>query len=296
MVAGALGISTSAVFLDLSGGTPATATFFRCLFAVPMLLPLVRREAGRGPAPGRRQLAYAGVAGLLFAGDALWWTQAIGEVGAGLSTVLVNAQVVLVPLLALAIDREPLSRRFLLTLPVMVVGIVLTGGVLESGGTGSDPVAGTIHALLAAAAYSGFLFLLRRGGGGGRIVQNYLVVIAAAALAALCVGRWWGSLHLALGWSELGWLVLIAVGGQVTGWLLVAISTPDLPSEVGAALLLLTPVGALVLGALVLGELPSVLQLTGCGLILVSAYVASLRGRRMDRDPSGQTSERGQRV
>jgi drug/metabolite transporter (DMT)-like permease len=95
---------------------------------------------------------------------------------------------------------------------------------------------------------------------------------------------------------ELGWLVLIAMGGQVAGWLLVAISTPDLPSEVGAALLLLTPVGALVLGTLVLDELPSVLQLTGCGLILVSAYVASLRGRRVDPDPSSQTSERGQRV
>jgi drug/metabolite transporter (DMT)-like permease len=296
MAAGALAVSTSAIFLDLSGSTPGTATFYRCLLAVPFLFPLAVRERRREGPPARAQLGYAVLAGGFFAADALWWTQAIGEVGAGLSTVLVNAQVVLVPLLALAIDREPLSRRFLLTLPVMVVGIVLTGGVLESGGTGSDPVAGTIHALLAAAAYSGFLFLLRRGGGDGRIVQNYLVVIAAAALAAVCVGRWWGSLHLALGWSQLGWLVLIAVGGQVTGWLLVAISTPDLPSEVGAALLLLTPVGALVLGALVLGELPSVLQLTGCGLILVSAYVASLRGRRMDRDPSGQTSERGQRV
>src|SRR5205085_4838421 len=141
--------STSAVFLDLSGGTPATATFFRCLFAVPMLLPLVRREAGRGPAPGRRQLAYAVVAGVLFAGDALWWTQAIGEVGAGLSTVVVNAQVLLVPLLALAVDREPISRRFVAALPVMVVGIVLTGGVLESGSGGQDPVGGTVHALLA---------------------------------------------------------------------------------------------------------------------------------------------------
>jgi drug/metabolite transporter (DMT)-like permease len=222
-------------------------------------------------------VVYAAAAGLLFAGDALWWTQAIGEVGAGLSTVLVNAQVLLVPLLALVIDREPVSRRYLAMLPVMVVGVVLTGGVLDSGVQGSDPRAGTVHALLAAACYSGFLFLLRRGGGDGKVVQNYLVVVATAAAVALCVGRWWGSVTLVPGWSELAWLVLIALGGQVAGWLLVAFASPRLRPEVGAALLLLTPVGALVLGAVVLGERPSPLQLLGCGLVLVSAYVASAR-------------------
>jgi len=52
-------------------------------------------------------------AGALFAGDMLLWTQAIGEVGAGLSTVLVNVQVVMVALLAWAVDREPVPHRFL---------------------------------------------------------------------------------------------------------------------------------------------------------------------------------------
>src|SRR4051794_33061377 len=103
MAAGALAVSTSAIFLDLSGSTPGTATFYRCLLAVPFLLPLVVRERRREGFTTRRQFLYAVVAGGFFAADALWWTQAIDEVGAGLSTVLVNAQVVLVPLLALAI-------------------------------------------------------------------------------------------------------------------------------------------------------------------------------------------------
>ena len=277
MAAGALGISTSAVFLDLSGGAPATATFFRCLFAVPMLLPLVWREARRGPAPGRRQVAFAVAAGVLFAGDALWWTQAIGEVGAGLSTVVVNAQVVLVPLLALVIDREPVTRLFLALLPVLSVGIVLAGGVWEQGAAGSDPVHGTVHALLAAVCYSGFLYLLRLGGGGGAVVQTYSVVVLAAAVTALAVGIVWGGLTLAPGWRQIAWFVLIAAVSQVGGWLLLALASPRLPPEVGAALLLLTPVGSLALGALVLGERPSPLQLLGCGVVLVSAYVVSAR-------------------
>jgi drug/metabolite transporter (DMT)-like permease len=66
-----------------------------------------------------------------------------------------------------------------------------------------------------------------------------------------------------------------------------------LPAEVGAALLLLTPVGALVLGALVLGERPGVVQLVGCALILVAAYVASVRDRGTPAHVSGCRVGRG---
>jgi len=280
MAVGALGVSTSAVLIDLSGASPGTATFYRCALAVVVLAPLVVLERRSEGSSTRRQCGYAVAAGVLFAGDALWWTQAITEIGAGLSTVLVNAQVVIVPLLALVLDREPVSRRYLAFLPVMVVGILLTGGVLESGVAGADPVGGTVHGLLAAACYSGFLYLLRVGGGSGRIVQSYVLVLVTAALAALCVGPFWAHVTLRPPGPELAWLVLVALGGQVVGWLLVAVATPHLRPEVGAALLLLTPVGALVGGAVVLGEHPTLLQLTGCVLVLGSAYVVSARTSR----------------
>ncbi|HEY3470109.1 MAG TPA: DMT family transporter [Amycolatopsis sp.] len=280
MAAGALGVSTSAVLIGISGASPGTATFYRCALAAVMLVPLVIFEWRREGTPTNRQRGYALAAGTLFAGDALWWTQAIGEVGAGLSTVLVNAQVVIVPLLALVVDREPVSRRFLAILPVMIIGIVLTGGVLEQGAGGRDPLAGTVHALLAAACYSGFLFLLRRGGSGGRTVQSYQYVVASAALVALGAGFLWNGMTLAPGWAQLGWLVLVAFGGQVAGWLLVALATPRLAGEVGAALLMLTPIGALALGAVLLGERPSPWQITGSAAILAGACFIS-------RKPSG---------
>ncbi|MFJ8915919.1 DMT family transporter [Amycolatopsis sp. NPDC102389] len=292
MAAGALGVSTSAVLIAISGASPGTATFYRCALATLMLMPLVIFEWRREGTPTNRQRLYALAAGLLFAGDALWWTEAIGEVGAGLSTVLVNAQVVIVPLLALAVDREPISRRFLAILPVMVIGIVLTGGVLEHGAAGSDPLAGTMHALLAAACYSGFLFLLRRGGSAGRTVQSYQYVVASAAMASLGVGFLWNGMTLTPGWRQFGWLVLVAFGGQVAGWLLVALATPRLPSETGAALLMLTPIGALALGAVLLGERPSALQLTGSAAILAGAYFTSHRANRDERAPGKRAANR----
>lgn len=275
MALGALGVSASAIFIDLSGTSSGTATFFRCVLALPLLWPFAVRERRREGGLSPRQRLVAVGAGVLFAGDALLWTQAIHEVGAGLSTVLVNAQVVLVPLLALLMDREPVGTRFLLILPVMVAGIVLTGGVFETGATGGNPTWGTIHAILAALCYSGFLFLLRRGGHTGQVLQSYRDVIITAAVIALVTGVLWHGVTLTPGWAAVGWLAITALCGQVLGWLLVALATPHLSSTVGAALLMLTPVGALVLSACALGERPTLLQLLGCVLVLASAYTAS---------------------
>lgn len=281
MALGALGVSTSAVFIDLSGASPATASFYRSFLSLPLLLPLALRErrAGRPRSARERWLAVLG--GVLFTGDMLLWTEAIGEVGAGLSTVLVNAQVVMVPLLALVVDGERPRPRYLWALPWLVLGVVLTGGVLESGVPGTSPGWGTAHAVLAAVCYSGFLFLLRRGGrgsGGGSPVRTYADVIAVSALLSLAVGPVWHGLDLLPGWSAVGWLALTALTGQVLGWLLVARAAPRLSSDAGAVLLMLTPVGALVLGAVVLGERPSALQLVGAALMLVSAYAATRTG------------------
>lgn len=277
MAVGALCVSASAVLIDLSHTSPGTASFWRCLFALPLLYPFVRAERGTDGRLPRRQHAVALVAGALFAGDMLLWTQAIAEVGAGLSTVLVNVQVILVPLLAFALDREPLARRFLVALPLLLVGVVFTAGLVEGGASGSDPVAGTIHAVLAAVCYSLFLYLLRRGGHHGHIVQSYTEVILAAAVVSLVAGALWHGVTLAPGWAALGWLFAVSVFGQVLGWLLVALASPRLASDIGAILLLLTPVGAVALGAAVLGERPSPWQLAGCVLILGAGWWATAR-------------------
>ncbi|MGD6746635.1 EamA family transporter [Streptomyces sp. BH106] len=230
MGVGALSPSLAPVFIDLSGTSPGTASYLRCALTLPLLALLCAPERRKEGSPGARHLVLAALAGALFAGDMLLWTAAIGEVGAGLSTVLVNVQVVLVPLLAWLVDGERVARRF--------------------------------------------LFLLRRGGLSGQIRQTYLVVTASAALVSLGAGALWSGVTYAPGWAALGWLAGASLTSGVIGWLLVAVHSPRLASHVGAVLLLLTPVGALVFGAVALGERPTPLQLAGCALLLASGYFA----------------------
>jgi drug/metabolite transporter (DMT)-like permease len=96
------------------------------------------------------------------------------------------------------------------------------------------------------------------------------------AVVTMVLGSIDGS-ELAPSWPSHGWLALLALTSQVLGWLLLSISLPRLPAALSSVLLLLQPVGALALGAVILGEDPSPVQLGGVALILAGVIMAAWR-------------------
>ncbi|HWO71703.1 MAG TPA: DMT family transporter [Actinomycetota bacterium] len=293
-VLGASAIAFSAVFVRLSGASPATAAVFRCGYAVPFLLLLARledRRYGRRPRRARR-LALA--AGVFFAADLVSWHYAIGAVGAGLATVLANLQVVVVALVAWAALGERPDAGLAIAIPVALLGLVLISGVLEEGAYGEDPALGVAAGMITALSYSGFLLLLREGGSdlrrpAGPLADATLVATAASALAG------WAShdLDLVPSWPAHGWLLALALGSQVVGWLLISISLPRLPAAVTSVLLLVQPIVAVTAGVAILGERPSPIQLLGVALILSGVLVAARgRGRASARAAPGARARR----
>lgn len=279
-VAGSLCIAFSPIFIALADVSPGTATFFRCALALPILAPLAllewrhrRRVAGGA---GHRPVVLL-VGGALLGLDMTLWAESVSAVGAGVSTVVVNAQVVILPLLAFLVLGERVRRTFVLAVPVMLVGVALAGGLV--GGSEAvpapAPVRGTVTALVAAVAYAGYLLFVRLGAGPGQRFTPVAIATLSAAVTSFVVGSFWQGVDLAPGWSALGWLVALAVVGQVAGWVLIASALPRLPSSTGASILLLQPVGAVLLGALVLGEHPGLLQLIGCAVVLGAVAVAA---------------------
>ena len=161
--AGAACIASSATLVRLADVEPATAATFRCLYALPILGFLLLREDRRyGTRPGRdRWLAAA--AGVFFGLDLVLWHHAIAAVGAGIATVLGNLQVVVVGFLAWWLLGERPSRRLVLAVPVVMVGVVLISGVVGAGAYGDDPTMGVVFGLGTSLAYAAFLLLLRHG-------------------------------------------------------------------------------------------------------------------------------------
>jgi drug/metabolite transporter (DMT)-like permease len=293
---GAMTIAFSSILVRLSHASPSTAAIFRCAYALPVLGWLAWREDRRLGSRSWHDRRAAVASGVFFAADLILWHHSIGDVGAGLATVLANVQVVLVPLVAWALLSEPPGRRVLLSLPVALLGVLLISGVLEHGAFGRDPTRGTLFGLGAGVAYVGFLLLLRHGGTDLRRPAGPLFDATAIA-AVLCViaGLAIGDAHLVPSWPSAGWLVTLAMTSQVIGWLLITASLPRLPAALTSVILTVQPVGSVALAALIFGESPSPLQLSGVILVLAALLAASRSGAvraAVSERPAGAAAQR----
>lgn len=284
---GALMIAMSAPLVRFAGVAPTTSAAFRCLYALPFLALLAaweRRRHGPRSLRGRRTAALAGA---FFVADLVLWHHAIELVGAGLATVLANAQVVIVGIVAWAFLGERPTNRTLVGVPVVLVGVALIAGI-TGGGYGKSPLLGGAFGLATAVAYSGFILTLRRGNIDPRRPAGPLLdATAVAALGVVAVGAVMGEVSLVPTWPAHGWLLLLAVNSQVIAWLLISVSLPRVPAIATSLLLLLQPVGSVAIGMALLDEAPSGAQLAGVALVLAGVVV----GGRSPR-PRTKASER----
>lgn len=282
-ITGALGISLAAILFRLSGVSPATGTFFRALYALPVLFWLARRR----PIPvAIRWLALAG--GLLFGVDLVCWHGAIERIGAGLATVMANTQVVWVGLGAWLLQGERPNQRQIIALPVLLAGVALLAGVGDQHAFGRDPLAGTLLGLAGAVAYAAYLLVHRRACRGDRLpIAQLRDATVGIALTALLAGVPLDPrLDLAPSWPAHGWLLALALIVQVGAWLAISVALPRLPAMEASTLLLLQPVGSLAWGRLLLAETPSMRQWFGAALVLGGVAVVQLTPRARSAEPA----------
>ncbi|MFF5213173.1 DMT family transporter [Streptosporangium sp. NPDC000396] len=278
---GAMVIATSATLVRLSDASPATSALFRCAYAVPFLGALAWREKRRiGPMAAReRRLSW--LAGAIFATDLLLWHHSIGYVGAGLATVLGNLQVFVVAFAAWAFLGERPPNRLLLAAPVVFAGVVLISGLFDAAPYGSDPRLGVILGAATSLAYAAFMLILRACSQGGHRGAGPLAhAVAAATVLIALTGLWSGGAVLTPRWPSHGWLLLLALGPQVLGWVLITYALPRQPAALTALLLLVQPAGTVALSALALAERPSAIQLAGCAVIALGVLYGSRPERR----------------
>ncbi|AUM16800.1 DMT family transporter [Rhodococcus ruber] len=275
VLAGAAATSLTAGLIKLSGVSPATSTLFRCAFALPVLGLLALHEIRRHGGISRRVLATQALGGAMLGIDFALWARSIEMIGAGIATVVVNVQVVVVPLLAWLVFRERVPVRFVLAVPFLFAGVALAGGALFGGGETDRSMWGTLLALAAGLAYGTYLFVAGRAGSERRASSQVFVSTLVAGVVGTSVGSLWGPVDLTPGWPALGWLAMLALSGQVLGWVLIGIGLPRLPSEVGATLLLAQPVLAMGVAIALVHERPTLVQSIGCAVVVAAVWFVS---------------------
>lgn len=277
-VLGVLTISFSAVFVRLAGAAPAVSAFFRCAYALPVLYLgwlLVRRRDQRSPRLRRVAMVAGGLLGL----DLAVWHRAIDDLGAGPATVLGNTQVVFVGVIAWLLLGERPSRISLVVLPSALVGIALVGGIGDSQAYGAAPARGALWGLATGIAYAAFLLVMRFANRGRAPAVGPLAdATLGAFLVTLALGLPDAAFDLTPSWPMHGWLLALAFGSQIVGWLAITHALPRLAALETSMLLLLQPIATLIWGRLLFDERLSAGQATGALLVLAGVTAVSIRG------------------
>ena len=284
MVLGVAIISFSAILVRLSEASPVTAAFFRTAYAIPALLLLrtaMRRSSTRSKA--QRWLAFG--AGIAFAADLAAWHVAIDLIGAGLATVVGSVHVITTMLAGWLLLRQRPTPLALMATPVVMVGVVLISGFGSTDAHGEAPVIGVIFGVLTAVLYTTYVLLLRGAGTAGATpVESLLEATTGAAVGSLLLAPLDSGFSLVPTWPSHGWLVLLALGAQVVGWLLINATLPLIEAWEASMLLVLQPAGTILWAYLILQEVFALTQWIGLVTVIAGVTVVTVaRSREVER-------------
>lgn len=325
LMVGVAALAFTAPWVKLANFEPATSAILRVGLALVVLLPFAFRERASIGGVNKTGVVLALVAGFFLGIDFTAWNYSIFFVGSGVASVLLNLQIIILPALAVVFDGYRPRKRYYILVPIMVFGVLLTGGVLDSGPSEGPTevygmniaILGTLLGATSGVCYGIYLYASRKSStlNPGRIVQPMAITCAAQLIAPtlfllLFSGRGFdvtsgvlidgdlpfdpetvvGDAISGINWF---WMIVLAVVGQAMAWTFVQYGSVRLDTSLVAGLLLLSPVATVALIAPVLfGEVPSVLQVLGVVIVLGAvAYQNDLHQAVLRRSSAKATAD-----
>lgn len=242
VVAGAFCISFAPLFVRMDDVGPTAVAFYRLLWGA-LALFVVALLRGDRILPGRSTLGIMLLAALLFTGDLASWHQSILYVGPGLATILCNFQVFFLAAFGVAVYKERLSRRMVLSIPLAFAGLWLLLEI-DIAAIPDTVAAGLIIGLISALFYAGYTLTLRQS----QSLTDRLPAVSNMAIISLFGMAFSGVLALLQGQSLVVpslrsnlLLIFYGVGCQALGWLLLSKGLPRLPASRAGLLMLSQP-------------------------------------------------------
>jgi drug/metabolite transporter (DMT)-like permease len=286
LVAGAMAMGVSPVFVRTAEIGPFASAFWRVFTALPVLVAWamfeVRRQAKETPlAMGGKSsplLTFAPpvlLSGLFFAGDLTFWHLAIMNTTMANATMMSCLAPVWVLLLSGAFIGEPVPKSSFLGLALCLGGAAMLVGSSYS----IDPsrIIGDVYGLITS-VFFGLYFLAirvgRRQAGGGVLTLSSTIVTAILLLAVALVSGNAMLPQTAQGYASLAALGLVShAGGQ--GMLTLALGV--LSAAFSSLVIFLEAFAAAFFGWLFFGETLGAMQVAGSILILGGVWVARPR-------------------
>jgi len=277
LVGGSLAMGASPIFVRLAEVGPYTSAFWRVALALPALWLWARLEERGRPAAALAKEArpWIALAGLLFAGDLIFWHLAIVHTSVANATFLATLAPVWVVLGSGLVLGEAITGRIVGGLALGLLGAVLLMGADLR--VAPQQLVGDLYGVITSVFFGAYFLAVRRArracGTGRMLFLSSSVTAAILLVAALVIeDRMWPA--AAGGVAALVALALVSHSG---GQGLLAYALGHLPAAFSAIVVFLEGVAAAALGWLVLGEAMGPLQFAGAGAIFAGIAIARPR-------------------
>ncbi len=291
LVIAIMAVSTAAIFIrkaqeHLPSLVIAT---YRLLLATLILLPFSIKNLRQDKSKiNRKNIPLLFLSGLLLALHFASWIKSLEFSNVVSSVVLVTTTPIWVTLLSPIFLKEKLPSVFTVGLVIAVIGMLFVAlssvCTLSPGGlscVGLSALAdrrgllGNLLALIGAWAFSGYMIV-------GRIVRkeisNQSYILLVYAIAGICLLLFSLLTKQPLRDVDLQgfkWLVILALIPQIIGHSLLSWALGKLPAAYVSLSLLGEPVGSAILALLILGEVPTILEILGSSVIIFGIYWAN---------------------
>ncbi|MEK7820513.1 MAG: DMT family transporter [Pseudomonadota bacterium] len=281
LLAGAVGVGFSPIFVRLSELGPTATAFHRVFWAIPVLALWCVLENGRDRTAGRPSARDAAgpliLAGLFFAADLTAWHWSIAFTSVANATLLANFAPIVVTLGAWLLFRERPTAAFVAGLALALAGAAILMG--ESVALSAEHLFGDGLGLVTAGFYASYILAVGRL--RARFSTATIMTWSGIATAIALVPVVWVSGESLIPESGRGIAILLGLAliSHAGGQSLIAYGLAHLPASFGSVVLLLQPVVAAVLAWALLGEPLSALQGAG-GLVVLAGIVLARRASR----------------
>ena len=241
ILSGAFLISFSPVFVNLVSIEPTVSGFYRMLFGSIALFIIYLIKNNENPL--RKNISKFIVLGAIFFSLDLWfWHRSVIYVGPGLSTLLVNFQILILPFLALIFFNQKTQRIQIFSIFLGLLGLFLiTGQSWDI--AGNNYKLGVLFGLLTAISYAGYIISMKRIDHNAAVNSDpifnllFISLISAGLLFLFSIIE---QVPLEIkSSSELIWMICYGLFSHVLGWFFILNGLQKI-SAVTAGIILLT--------------------------------------------------------
>jgi len=291
LLLGILAVSSASLLIRFAQSEVSSLVIaaYRMVLSGLILIPFtIPRHNAEIKGLSRRELWLAALAGLLLAMHFATWILSLEYTTVASSVVLVTTQPLWVALLAPFVLKERLSPFIVIGLLVALFGTIFIGLsdiCQQAGGFSCPPISqffqgkafwGDLLALAGAWTGAGYILIGRRLRPKLSLTPYIFLVYGMAGLVLIAMVLISG--QPAFGFSPIiyVYLLLLALFPQLLGHSSFNWALAHLPASYVSIAILGEPIGASILAAILLGDLPSGLKLLGIGLILAGILIATI--------------------